>query len=483
MVGSSRSTAAHASSRQHHFEREALALAAGEVARIGLLATREAGGRHPGLAGVLDRMLVDQVVARVLQQQSHLAGALDPAPSRRNQALGQPQQRALARPVAAHQRDPLACGQVERDPTQHHGAVLDLVPDVAQAQGRRGAPTGAPQQAGEPAPPDGRFGTDLVRRATHAAALEGRASLLDRHRQGIQSGQREQLRGRRGQGWYGGGGPGEELAGRRIAGHAPLHHRDDAVGGGQAALEPMLGDHHGRAPVLVEPAQQPDELIARHGVQLRGGLVEEEQARPVHHGGGDRHPLQLTAREGVRAALEQVRHPEGQGGLLHRSRDGAGRLAPLLQGQLELGPDTAHHHLGLGLLEDRSAHPGELAGPVLAHIEPADPQLSRNFAAVEVRDEAAERPQQRRLARAGGTGEHREGARLELEADVTQRRPGGLGIAVAEGVGHGQRRAHRLAPGPMPRRAPRPAKGLSARSTMAALSTHTSGPQAISSTG
>ena len=44
-VGSSSSTAARVAG-QHHLEREPLALAAGEVARVGLLAALEPGGRH-----------------------------------------------------------------------------------------------------------------------------------------------------------------------------------------------------------------------------------------------------------------------------------------------------------------------------------------------------------------------------------------------------------------------------------------------------
>ena len=56
---------------QHHLERQPLALAAGEVARVGVAATREAGRRQRLLARLLARVLVDEVVARVLHQERH----------------------------------------------------------------------------------------------------------------------------------------------------------------------------------------------------------------------------------------------------------------------------------------------------------------------------------------------------------------------------------------------------------------------------
>ena len=62
-----------------------------------VLAAGQPGAGHARHAGVLDGVLVHQVVARVLEQQRHLARALD-APARGlRQPLREPQQRALAR--------------------------------------------------------------------------------------------------------------------------------------------------------------------------------------------------------------------------------------------------------------------------------------------------------------------------------------------------------------------------------------------------
>ena len=97
-------------------------------------------------------------------------------------------------------------------------------------------------------------------------------------------------------------------------------HRDHPVGGGQAALETVLGEQHRHPPLLVEPAQQPDQLVAGDRVELRGRLVEQDQRRPGDQGRGQGDPLQLPAREGVDGPLEQVRDRQREGDLLDRAR-------------------------------------------------------------------------------------------------------------------------------------------------------------------
>ncbi len=100
-------------------------------------------------------------------------------------------------------------------------------------------------------------------------------------------------------------GPVEELARRRVADDPPSVEDDHAVGGGQAALEAMLGEQDGGPPLLVQPAQQAEQLVARNRVKLRGRLVECEQPRVAGERGAERDALELAAREracGDRAA-------------------------------------------------------------------------------------------------------------------------------------------------------------------------------------
>ena len=44
--------------------------------------------------------------------------------------------------------------------------------------------------------------------------------------------------------------------------------RDDAVRRRQAALEPVFAEQHGHPPLLVEPSQQRDQLVAGDRVEL-----------------------------------------------------------------------------------------------------------------------------------------------------------------------------------------------------------------------
>src|SRR3712207_8430990 len=54
---------------------------------------------------------------------------------------------------------------------------------------------------------------------------------------------------------------------------------DHTVGVREAALEAVLGQEDRRPPLLVQTPQEPDELVARDRVELRGRLVEQQQDR------------------------------------------------------------------------------------------------------------------------------------------------------------------------------------------------------------
>ena len=137
-VGSSSRTAAGRLALQHDRQREPLALAAGEVARVAVGERAEPGRLERRGRKLLPHALGDQVVAGVLEQQRDPPGAHD-APARRLGEPGrEPQQRRLARPVAPHQRHALPRRQRHVHPAQHRGAARDLVPDPLE--GERAAP-------------------------------------------------------------------------------------------------------------------------------------------------------------------------------------------------------------------------------------------------------------------------------------------------------------------------------------------------------
>src|SRR5262249_2282048 len=118
-------------------EGEALALTAGEVARVGGRGVPEADGGERGgarLAGeLLGDPLADEEVARVLGGERHPRGGA-PAGGGVEEAGGGAQEGALAGPVSSHQRDPLARGDGEVDAAQDVARArpgVELHPEAA----------------------------------------------------------------------------------------------------------------------------------------------------------------------------------------------------------------------------------------------------------------------------------------------------------------------------------------------------------------
>ena len=123
---------------QHQLEREPLPLAARHVARMAI-------GELARLRQVVADAVVQEVVARVLEQQGHPAGAHDLAARGLEQAGEHPQQRRLAGPVAPQQRHRLARREREVDAAQDRRPGRDLVPRAPQRDDR--APARRPRGA------------------------------------------------------------------------------------------------------------------------------------------------------------------------------------------------------------------------------------------------------------------------------------------------------------------------------------------------
>jgi hypothetical protein len=99
------------------------------------------------------------------------------------------------------------------------------------------------------------------------------------------------------------------------------------------------------------------------------------------------------------------------------------RRADVLEPEGDLAEDGAEDDLLLRLLEDgrhRSRQAGRAHAP---RVVPADLDGAGEPAAVEVRDEAGERAQERRLPGAGRPEQHDPLARLDGQRDAVQRRP------------------------------------------------------------
>ena len=215
--------------------------------------------------------------------------------------------------------------------------------------------------------------------------------------------------------------PLEKAARRGVADDRAPIECDHAIRRAQAAFEAVLGEQDRRPPLLVEPAQQREQLVAGDRVELRGRLVEREQPRAPGECGAERDTLELAAREIDRRALEQRLDAERERDLLDPAGRRDGAVPAILERERQLRADRAHHDLGLGILEQRADLAGERRRAVLAQIHAADLGAAVEVPAVEVRHEAGRDAEQRRLARRGAAGEHDELALGDLERQLAQR--------------------------------------------------------------
>lgn len=266
-----------------------------------------------------------------------------------------------------------------------------------------------------------------------------------------------------------GTGPREEGGRGGVAGDGAVHQRDDPVGVAEAALQPMLAEDDGGPPLLVQPPQQPDELVARDRIELRRRLVEQHERRPSRDRRTERNALQLAAAQLGRRPVEQRLDAEREGDLLDAAGDSRRAEATVLEREGELAADGAEDDLRLGILEEGAGDRGDVARPVLAGVEPGDADGPGEVSAVEVGHEPARGAQQRRLAGRGQPGEHDELPRLDGQRDVTERGRLGPGVRVREAADVED--AHRSIP-------LRDANGSSATSTRPAASAHAPGPVA-----
>ncbi len=439
---------------------------------------RSASSSRPTAASASARRLavdalVHEVVAGVLQQQGDPPGPLDPPASGLQQAGRVAQQRGLAGAVAAHQRDALPRGQPQARAAQDRGSPAQLVPHAAQLQRRRARGATA-SEARDAARRRGSRGcwVDGCGSATPGGRLLGqqampaqrRARLLDADRRGAETRQREQLRAR---GLQRGGarrGPLQERARVAVVGDAPAVQRDHPIGGTQAALQAVLGEQDRRLPLLVEAAQQPDQLVAGDGVELRGRLVEQQHPRAARERGAERDALLLAARELVRGAIEQVVDAERERDLLDPARHRGGAVPAALQRERELGAHRVHHELRLGILEERPRDRPQPRGAVLAGVEAREHDTPREAPAVEVRHQAAGGAQQRGLAVAGEARQQAQLARGNLQAHVVERRALDARVAVGDAVE--RQDAH----GSIPRRSQNGSSTAAGRATHSASS-------------
>ncbi len=166
--------------------------------------------------------------------------------------------------------------------------------------------------------------------------------------------------------------------------------------------------------------EQVEERLGGLRVELRRRLVEQQQPRPEGERRGETHALQLAGGELGHGALGEVLGSDRGERFLDAAPDLGRRQAGVLEPEGDLVRDPAHHRLVLGILEDGGDEPDQRGRRRLAGIEAPDRHAPGEDTAVEVRHEAGERAQERRLAAAGRAEEGDVLAVVDRERDTGQ---------------------------------------------------------------
>ena len=211
----------------------------------------------------------------------------------------------------------------------------------------------------------------------------------------------------------------------------------------------MLGEHDRRAPLLVEPAQQPISSSPATGSSCEVGSSSSTIRGPARERRASATrcsspPRELVASSGRAAARcrARARPPPPP------RATAAARLAAALERERQLRAHGAHHELRLGVLEQRARDGGQLGRARARACRAPDHTRAGELAAVEVRHQPPAARSSVDLPRPGQAREHDELARLDRSETS---RSAGRGARV--GVGDRRARARsRLDPPAVPER-------------------------------
>ena len=177
--------------------------------------------------------------------------------------------------------------------------------------------------------------------------------------------------------------------------------------------------HHDGHALRAQRQQQLGQVAARVGVQPRGRLVQQQHARFVNNGLGDRQPLAQAARQGAGLGIGPVDELHARNGLLHRRPHQFGRDA-LRHGRVAQA--LAHRQL---IIESEKIRQ-------VTDVAMAEAWLLQHRDAVQ-QDSPSERPLERRqAAQQGGLAgavrpdQGRDRAGFNAEGHIVQRARAGV---------------------------------------------------------
>ena len=207
----------------------------------------------------------------------------------------------------------------------------------------------------------------------------------------------------------------------------------------------MRCHHHRAAKLAIHAEERVQEVLLRDGVELRRGLVEQQQVGLHHQRGRQGEQLLATAGQGIRLAPEPVLNAEEVAGLRHEPAHLALRRPQVLQTERHLVPHALAYDLVVRILEDVAHAARRFRNVHIAHRAPAYEHLAR--ALPRGGDLRLRQAQQRRLTRTGIA--HKQGERPAGHPPIHPAQHGLLGTRVREDeVADLERGRHRRRGGP-----------------------------------
>ena len=201
---------------------------------------------------------------------------------------------------------------------------------------------------------------------------------------------------------------------RLVEQHAPRLEEHNPVRVLEDAPRTLLGDDHRDA----EGAHELEERVRRLGIELRRGLVQQQQLRLERKRRCETDPLELAAGKVRHVAVDETIGADSSQGMVRSGQDLVRSSADALEAECDLARNPAQHDLLFGILEDARDGPRELRRSHRSRVATGDLDPSFVASAVEMGHEAGERAQQGRLARPGRTEERDDLPCADLERNL-----------------------------------------------------------------
>ena len=188
---------------------------------------------------------------------------------------------------------------------------------------------------------------------------------------------------------------------------------DHAINQGRPHVDPVFDDDQGCARALHDRLDGAANLRNAHRVEVRGRLIQEEEARPHRQDGRQREALLLAPRQLRRRMVEGDIQADGVQRVAHARPDVGASHPQVLHAEGHVVADTGQDHLGLGVLHEQAD-----ASARTLRSDAVDGERAGGLALLGAPQEPGQAPHEGRLSRAGRTQHEDTLAGRNVEVDA-----------------------------------------------------------------